>query len=165
MRSLWHKHPAVTSGEDLTLGQRAADATRNGMGSWPFVFAFLIFMCAWAAANSWLYLGGHNGKHGFDPYPYILLNLLLSTMAGMQGAILLIAAKRADQISSELALHTERNTEDIKTLLDENTQLTRTVAANTDLLDEIHQHVTATAPQAGEFPPKAKRVRKAPKKA
>ena len=41
--------------------------------------------------------------HPFDPYPFILLNLALSTLAGLQGAILLIAAKRADRISSELA--------------------------------------------------------------
>ena len=39
----------------------------------------------------------------FDPYPFILLNLMLSTLAGLQGAILLIAAKRADRISAELA--------------------------------------------------------------
>src|SRR5262249_25222013 len=44
-------------------------------------------------------------KHGFDPYPYILLNLMLSMIAGLQGAILLIAAKRSDQIASELAEH------------------------------------------------------------
>jgi uncharacterized membrane protein len=42
---------------------------------------------------------------GFDPYPFILLNLVLSCLAAMQGAILLIAAKRQDQINSELAVH------------------------------------------------------------
>jgi len=46
-----------------------------------------------------------NGSHGFDPFPFILLNLVLSCVASMQGAILLIAAKRADQIASELAQH------------------------------------------------------------
>jgi len=40
----------------------------------------------------------YNGRHGFDPFPFILLNLLLSCLAAMQGAILLIAAKRQDQI-------------------------------------------------------------------
>jgi len=42
----------------------------------------------------------------FDPYPFILLNLFLSMIAGLPGAILLISAKRADSISSEVALHT-----------------------------------------------------------
>ncbi|MEY9966608.1 serine phosphatase RsbU (regulator of sigma subunit) [Streptacidiphilus sp. MAP12-16] len=48
---------------------------------------------------------GLNRTHGFDAYPFILLNLVLSCLAAMQGAILLIAAKRSDQISSELAEH------------------------------------------------------------
>jgi uncharacterized membrane protein len=42
---------------------------------------------------------------GFDHYPFILLNLVLSCVAAMQGAILLIAAKRADQVASELAVN------------------------------------------------------------
>src|SRR5215471_623106 len=135
------------------MGERAADKVRNGMGSWPFVFGFLTFMAVWAIANSVFYLFGSHGKHGFDPYPYILLNLMLSMVAGLQGAILLIAAKRADQVASEVALHTEHNTDDIKTLLDENTELTRQVKLATDLLDEIHRHVAALSPGAGRFKP------------
>jgi uncharacterized membrane protein len=46
-----------------------------------------------------------NRSAGFDPFPFILLNLLLSCLAALQGAILLIAAKRSDQIASELARH------------------------------------------------------------
>jgi uncharacterized membrane protein len=95
----------VPSGAQLTLGERAADRMRNTMGSWNFVFGFIIVMIAWAIVNSAFYLGGHGGKHGFDPYPYILLNLFLSMVAGLQGAILLIAAKRSDQIASQLATH------------------------------------------------------------
>lgn len=101
----WDRHPAVPSGDRLTLGERAADAMRNGMGSWTFVFAFIAMMAVWAIANSVFYLFGQHGKHGFDPYPYILLNLFLSMVAGLQGAILLIAAKRSDQIASQLAEH------------------------------------------------------------
>lgn len=142
----WHHHPGVRSGDDLTVGERAADRMRNVMGSWPFVFAFFGVMIAWAVANSVFYLGGQNGRHGFDPYPYILLNLFLSMLAGVQAAALLIAAKRADAIASEIAMHTERNTDDIKTLLAENTDLTLAVKRNTDLLEEIHRHVAALAP-------------------
>ena len=98
----WHigtgrwRHPAVPTGAHLSLGERAADHLRNGMGSWPFVFASLGFLAGWMLAN---------GRHGFDPYPFILLNLLLSCVAALQGAILLIAAKRSDHIASELAQH------------------------------------------------------------
>ncbi len=142
----WHKHPGVRWGEQLTRGERAADRMRSVMGSWPFVFSFFGVMIVWAIANSIFYLGGKSGKHGFDPYPYILLNLFLSMLAGVQAAALLIAAKRADAIASEIALHTEHNTEDIKKLVRENTELTQLVKGNTDLLDEIHRHVTALSP-------------------
>src|ERR1700736_4972976 len=149
----WHKHPGVRSGEQLTLGERAADRMRNIMGSWPFVFCFFGIMILWAILNSIFYLGGKHGRHGFDPYPYILLNLFLSMLAGVQAAALLIAAKRADAISSEIAIHTEKNTEDLKGLLTENTTLTEQVKINTDLLDEIHRHVAALTPEGGRFPP------------
>ena len=92
----WHRHPGVRSGDQLTLGERSADRMRNSMGSWGFVFGALAFLAAWML---------YNRKSGFDPYPFILLNLVLSCLAAMQGAILLIAAKRSDQISAELAQH------------------------------------------------------------
>lgn len=94
--SHWHRHPGVRSGEQLTVGERAADGMRNRMGSWGFVFGALLFLTGWMIGNR---------NVGFDPYPFILLNLILSCLAAMQGAILLIAAKRSDQISSELAIH------------------------------------------------------------
>jgi len=92
----WHDHPSVRSADQLTLGERSADKLRNGMGSWGFVFAAFVFLAGWMLGNR---------NTGFDPYPFILLNLVLSCLAAMQGAILLIAAKREDQISSELARH------------------------------------------------------------
>lgn len=131
----WARHPAVRTGEQLSLGKRAADKMRNGMGSWPFVFAFFGFMITWAVVNSVLHFGGSSG---FDPYPYILLNLFLSMLAGVQAAALLIAAKRADSIASEIAVHTEKNTDDIKTLLQQNTDLTRAVEA---LTRQVHDQV------------------------
>jgi uncharacterized membrane protein len=51
---------------------------------------------------------GTNRDTGFDPFPFILLNLVLSCVAAMQGAILLIAARRSDQIAAELAQHDYR---------------------------------------------------------
>lgn len=86
----------MRGGDQLTPGERAADLLRNGMGSWGFVGVSLVFLAGWMLVN---------GRDGFDPYPFILLNLVLSCLAAMQGAVLLIAAKRADQISAELAAH------------------------------------------------------------
>lgn len=155
-QSHWHRHPGVRSGEDLSLGERAADRMRNMMGSWPFVFAFFGVMIAWALVNTVLL--EHVLHHrAFDPYPYILLNLFLSMLAGVQAAALLIAAKRSDAIASEVALHTSTNTDDIKTLIQENTVLTQRVKETTDLLDEIHRHVSNIGERvgaaAGNFPP------------
>src|SRR5437588_2903291 len=144
----WHRHPGVRSGDQLTVGERAADRMRGVMGSWPFVFGFFAVMVLWAIVNSIFYLGGSRGRHGFDPYPYILLNLFLSMLAGVQAAALLIAAKRADAISSEIAIHTEKNTDDLKSLVAENTELTVEVKRHTDLLEEIHRHVSARSPDA-----------------
>ena len=133
--SHWHRHPGVKTGDDLTLGQRAADKVRNGMGSWPFVFLFLGAMAMWACINTFLHVGGDSG---FDPYPYILLNLMLSTMAGLQGAILLIAAKRADQVSSEVALHDlQQDQRAVEILEDQNKALAQMYA----WAQAIHAHI------------------------
>ena len=96
-------------------------------------------MIVWAVVNSVFHLGGPNG---FDPYPYILLNLFLSMLAGVQAAALLIAAKRADQIASEIAVHTEKNTDDLKILLQQNTELTEAVEK---LTKELHEKLIATS--------------------
>jgi hypothetical protein len=66
------------------------------MCSWAFVLIALMFLAGWMAFNR---------SGGFDPYPFLLLNLVLSCLAALQGAILLIAAKRSDQIASEPARH------------------------------------------------------------
>lgn len=118
----WHNHPGVRSHpSELTLGERAADALRNGMGSWVFVFASLAFLAGWMTANV-------AGPHRWDAYPFILLNLVLSCLAALQGAILLIAAKRSDQVAAEQATHHYQETRQLQQLLATNTELTEAVA-------------------------------------
>jgi uncharacterized membrane protein len=128
------------------------------MGSWGFVFGFFAVMILWAVVNT-VFLQRVLHHRAFDPYPYILLNLFLSMMADVQAAALLIAAKRADAISSEAAVHTFNNTDDIKRLIQENTELTAAVKTATDLLDEIHLHVAnigvVLGAEGGRFAPKA----------
>ena len=124
-RNLWRKHPAIRPESELTRGERAADHLRNGMGSWGFVFGALIFLAGWMVGNR---------GNGFDPYPFILLNLILSCLAAMQGAILLIAARRSDQISAELALH------DFET----DTQAAELISAVKATTDALHAHIIGT---------------------
>ena len=135
--------------DQMTFGQRVADRVASFGGSWTFILIFLAILISWVTINSFFL----SQSKVFDPYPYILLNLFLSMLAGVQAAALLIAAKRADAIASEIAVHTEKNTDDLKDLVNENTALTEQVKRATDLLDEIHRHVSALTPGAGRFPP------------
>lgn len=89
----WHK----AHKDNLTVGEKAADGVRNGMGSWMFVFTFVAILLIWA------YLNTSDKVEHWDKYPFILLNLFLSMLAALQGAILLIAAKRADSVSAAMA--------------------------------------------------------------
>ena len=127
--SVWHRHPGVRSGEQLTRGERAADKLRNIMGSWGFVFGALLFLAGWMLGNR---------NVGFDVYPFILLNLILSCLAALQGAILLIAARRSDQISSELAMHDYQTNVDADQLIRAVHQLTSEIH---DKTFEIHAKV------------------------
>jgi len=124
-QATWHgQHKA-----GLSRGERAADFLRNGMGSWTFVLLFLAFMAAWAALNTYLF-----ASQAWDPYPFILLNLFLSMLAGLQGAILLIAAKRQDAIAAAMALH------DYETDVQAKTEIDRLMAINgqqLELLEEL----------------------------
>jgi uncharacterized membrane protein len=139
-RTFPRRHPGLRTGDQLTLGERAADRLRNGMGSWSFVFAALVFLAGWMVGN---------GGSGFDPYPFILLNLILSCLAAMQGAILLIAARRADQISSELAAHDYAADTDSEQLISEVRALVRC----------IHRQVGAPDPADDDFGPRTLRTR------
>ncbi|MGO4454867.1 DUF1003 domain-containing protein [Arthrobacter sp. RAF14] len=131
-RKTWHdKHRA-----SLTPGERAADFMRNGMGSWPFVVGFLVFMMTWAAVNSWVL-----ASTAWDPYPYILLNLFLSMLAGLQGAILLIAAKRQDAIAAAMAQH------DFDTNVEAKLEIEQLMRINQEQL-EILQQLQSLSPSA-----------------
>ncbi len=111
----WHR----AHRESLSTGERAADHLRNGMGSWTFVFSFLLFMVGWAILNTIA------GLRHWDAYPFILLNLFLSMLAGLQGAILLIAAKRVDTISAAMAQHDYETNVESKKEIEELTALNR----------------------------------------
>lgn len=70
---------------------------RNSMGSWMFVFGSLAFLAGWITSAEF--------GAPIDNPQLTILNLVLSCVAALQGAILLIAAKRSDQVASELAQH------------------------------------------------------------
>lgn len=76
--------------EQLTLGERVADQVAAFGGSWRFIFLFTGLMAVWMLVNTWLL-----HQHAFDPYPYILLNLLLSCLAALQAPVIMMSQNRA----------------------------------------------------------------------
>lgn len=75
---------------DRTVAERLSDTIARFGGSWTFILIFLSFMAAWAALNTRLLGGGR----AFDPYPFVFLNLILSTLAALQAPIILMSQNR-----------------------------------------------------------------------
>ena len=78
--------------EALTFGQRMADRVAAFGGSWIFILLFFGVMILWIAINSYVLIQWN--RHIFDPYPYILLNLVLSMMAAIQAPIIMMSQNR-----------------------------------------------------------------------
>ena len=77
--------------ESLTPGQRIADSVANGMGSWGFIIGQSIFVVIWMTMNVIGFI-----RH-WDPYPFILLNLIFSTQAAYAAPIIMMAQNRQSQ--------------------------------------------------------------------
>ena len=77
--------------EKYTLGQRAADAIAKFAGSWAFIFAFTGVLIFWMVVNTIL------ASNAFDPYPFILLNLVLSCVAAIQAPLIMMSQNRQEE--------------------------------------------------------------------
>jgi uncharacterized membrane protein len=84
MAATWHERHT----KDLTTGQRVADSTAKLLGSWPFIIGQTVLVAAWILLNliAW-------AKH-WDPYPFILLNLMFSVQAAYAGPVLMMSQNR-----------------------------------------------------------------------
>jgi uncharacterized membrane protein len=85
--------------ERVTFGQRIADHIATFGGSWTFIISFFGFILIWMAINSMAL-----ARKAFDPYPFILLNLILSCLAAIQAPIIMMSQNRQehkDRIRSE----------------------------------------------------------------
>jgi uncharacterized membrane protein len=86
---------------ELSVGQRIADRVAAFGGSWPFIILFMSVLVAWIILNTFLLvrMGGP-----FDPYPYILLNLVLSMLAAIQAPVIMMSQNRQaykDRLSAQ----------------------------------------------------------------
>ncbi|RWX01446.1 DUF1003 domain-containing protein [Flavobacterium cerinum] len=83
---------------NLTIGQRIADKVASFGGSWTFIILFISFLLLWIAANIFIL-----ANKGFDPYPFILLNLILSCVAALQAPVIMMSQNRQGEKDREKA--------------------------------------------------------------
>lgn len=78
--------------DKVTLGQKVADKVATFGGSWTFITIFFSFILIWMGVNIWILT-----TQAFDPFPFILLNLILSCLAAVQAPIIMMSLNRKDQ--------------------------------------------------------------------
>ncbi len=78
--------------ENLTLGERIADRLADFAGSWTFIICFLLILLSWLLLNSVQII-----FHPFDPFPFILLNLILSCIAALQAPVIMMSQNRQEK--------------------------------------------------------------------
>lgn len=74
------------------FGDRLADSIARVGGSWSFIIVAIAFLAAWTLVNAWLLR-----EDGFDPYPFIFLNLVLSMVAALQAPIIMMSQNRQSE--------------------------------------------------------------------
>ncbi len=129
-----HKHPPVQNvnqliEQRLTFGQRAADAVARAAGSWQFIIIQSIFLALWATLNvvGWFY--------HWDPYPFILMNLMLSLQAAYTAPVIMMSQNRQAE-RDRLEAHNDyiinkKAEEEVRVILDH-------LAAQNEALATIH---------------------------
>jgi len=144
-----HRHPPVANvneilEERLTLGQRAADTVARVMGSWTFIVIQSVILGTWVVLNVIAWVGY------WDPYPFILMNLVLSLQAAYAAPVIMMSQNRQgvrDRIEAHEDYHTnQRAEEEVRAVLEH-------LAAQNQALGAIHQTVVALAQHAGMWPP------------
>lgn len=125
------RNPNEVFEENETLGERVADRVAAFGGSWKFIITFLVGMAVYVAINVAM-------KKPWDPYPFILLNLVLSMLAAIQAPVIMMSQNRQDskdRVRSELDFEVNRRAES------EIQALSRKLHALSDKLDDIDEKV------------------------
>jgi uncharacterized membrane protein len=122
----------------VTFGQRAADNLAKFAGSWTFIIAFFLILTSWIALNGFLL------KKSFDPFPFILLNLILSCLASIQAPVIMMSQNRQEEKDRlrgindyKVNLKSEIIVEDIHMKLDSILQNQKELM---DRLDKLESH-------------------------
>ncbi|MEZ5163038.1 MAG: DUF1003 domain-containing protein [Fimbriimonadaceae bacterium] len=91
-RALVSENALEAHDEKLSIGDRLADRIAQFGGSWAFIITFMVIIFAWMVTNTLLL-----AKKPFDPYPFILLNLVLSTLAALQAPVIMMSQNRQNE--------------------------------------------------------------------
>lgn len=97
-QTLLSEKPENEDAVGLTLGQRLADRVAAFGGSWNFIILFAVLITLWIGSNVVLL-----ANQGFDPYPFILLNLILSCVAALQAPVIMMSQNRQEEKDRERA--------------------------------------------------------------
>ena len=131
------RNPNEVIEEQLTMGDRVADSVARFGGSWSFIIAFGVVLVAWVAVNVVL------STRAWDPFPFILLNLVLSMLAAVQAPVIMMSQNRQDakdRLRSELDFAVNRKAET------EITQLAAKLNQIEDRLCDVEELVTRREP-------------------
>ncbi len=132
----------------LTIGQRIADKVATFGGSWTFIISFGVFIFIWITVNVfWLI------NKGFDPYPFILLNLILSCLAALQAPVIMMSQNRQEEkdrerskkdyminLKSELEIRTLHEKID-HFIMDQQQELIELQKVQIEMMNDILKHV------------------------
>lgn len=101
-----NRHPTNIRhfGDERTFGERIADNVAARVGSWPFIIIQTVLLLMWLVANGFLIHSWLGGKP-FDPFPFILLNLLLSFQAAYTGPVVMMSQNRQSARDRDEAEH------------------------------------------------------------
>ena len=126
-----------TESENLSFGEKAADFLAKFAGSWLFIISFCLFLAGWIVLNLYFL------ANPFDPYPFILLNLILSCLASVQAPLIMMSQNRQEEKDRrraesdyKVSLKSEIIIEDIHHKLD------KIIVQQAKLLSESEKSVT-----------------------
>jgi uncharacterized membrane protein len=94
------KNPEIHAEDTITFGERLADQIASFGGSWKFIITFLLLLILWMILNTYVLIA-----RPFDPYPFILLNLVLSALASLQAPLIMMSQNRQESRDRQRAMH------------------------------------------------------------
>ena len=153
---LLSENPEEKMDESITTGQRIADRIAAFGGSWTFIIIFGLFLFVWMTVNVWVL-----AAHPFDPYPFILLNLILSSLAAIQAPVIMMSQNRKEykdrqrseqdyQVNLKAELEIKLLHEKIDHLMmHQNKRLLEIQQIQTDYLEDITKEIKSVTSHRG----------------